>query len=69
MRRFATVRAALLGAEVLDRWLREEGPGSPDGGQGFQRHLARATAEQRANREGADDVHLVWQLQLRGTAG
>jgi hypothetical protein len=46
--------AAALGAEVLDRWLREEAHRGPGGGRVFQRRLARATAPAWQLATGAD---------------
>jgi 2-polyprenyl-6-methoxyphenol hydroxylase-like FAD-dependent oxidoreductase len=47
--------AAALGAEILDRWLREEASRSgPGGGHVFQHHLARATAAAWQLSAGAD---------------
>jgi hypothetical protein len=46
--------AAALGAEVLDRWLREEAHRGPGGGRVFQRRLARATSPAWQLATGAD---------------
>ena len=46
--------AAALGAEVLDRWLREESYCGPGRSRGFQRSLARATAAAWQLSGGAD---------------
>jgi 2-polyprenyl-6-methoxyphenol hydroxylase-like FAD-dependent oxidoreductase len=46
--------AAALGAEVLDRWLRQEAHCTPGGGRVFQRRLARATAPAWQLATGAD---------------
>jgi 2-polyprenyl-6-methoxyphenol hydroxylase-like FAD-dependent oxidoreductase len=51
--------AAALGAEVLDDWLRDDGPRRPGRGRDFQRRLARATAAAWQLATGADYAFLT----------
>jgi hypothetical protein len=59
--------AAALGAEVLDRWLREESSRSgPGRGRDFQRRLARATAAAWQLSAGADSRFRTTEGPPRG---
>jgi hypothetical protein len=58
--------AAALGAEALDRWLREGGHRGPGPGRVFQRRLARATAAAWQLSTGADHAFRTTEGPSRG---